>query len=117
MNSTRFLFFAGALLALVLLAPGPRSLAADDFAAVKGKVTVDGKPVPAGRITFHIGDQFAGARIKAGAYKADRIAAGDYTVTIEFPGSPPKYASEEHSELKVALRTGANEVNFDLKSR
>ena len=107
------------LLVLASLLPTPPAVAAEEVASVKGVVTIDGKPLADRRIIFHLGDgQFVGAKTKAdGAFRVDRVPAGTYTVTVEGPGLTARYASEEKSVLRVAVKKGNNELNFDLSSR
>ena len=56
-----------------------------ELAAVKGKITLDGKPIGLNRIFFHLKDgQFVGCVIKKdGTFKIDRVPVGSRTVTIE----------------------------------
>jgi hypothetical protein len=55
----------------VLLYPHPTGAADDQVAEVTGKITLNGKPLPSGRlILFPVGaDQFVGAKTKEGTYK------------------------------------------------
>jgi hypothetical protein len=119
MSATRY-WSCGSLLALVaLLGPGPRALAGDKLAVVKGNITLDGKPLPGGRIIFHQDNgQFVGAKIdKDGKFKVDRVPVGTRKVTLEFKGARDEYASEEKSLLQVEVKSGTNSFNFDLKSK
>jgi|SRR5688500_9707480 hypothetical protein len=97
--------------------PDQRLMAADGLANVKGKVTVDGRPLPEGTILLHAeGVAPIEVSVKDGAFSAEKVPFGERTVTIKGKGVPGKYSSRETTPLKVALRVGANEVNFDLKS-
>ena len=54
-----------AMLTLMVLLPGQPAAADDELASVKGRGTLDGQPLAAGKIVFHLSDgQFAGAKIK-----------------------------------------------------
>src|SRR5262249_8553277 len=124
MSPSRCLLVSAALTAVALLSPG-RSPAADSgLASVQGTVTLDGAPLAAGGIIFHLaGGQFVGSRRNEdGKYKVDRVPLGRHKVTVEasIKGKsvvPPKYASEDVSRLHVEVKKGANKANFDLASR
>lgn len=107
---------------------------------IKGKVTLDGKPVEKGTITFEPSDGKGGAysaAIESGAY-ATNVELGPKRVRISavkvigrrkvYEGSkdspeeditqeliPPKYNSE--STLDRELKAAAEDVNFDLTSK
>ena len=106
---------------------------------VSGLVEWQGKPVKLGTINFRSEDgQFVGTgTIVDGVYKIPKISGfvpGNYLVAISYPDQknlapkegespgqsravsemlPLKYASG--STLKAEIKTGLNEVNFDLK--
>jgi hypothetical protein len=105
--------------ALALVGAGPRTSATDHAPSISGKITLDGRPLPGGRIIFYMGDdQFVGAKVKAdGTYKVDRIPVGKHKVTVEYKTVPPKYASEDQSALRVETKEGVNVVDFDLRSK
>ena len=97
--------------AVLLAAP---ALAAEG--KTSGRITLDGKPLAAGKITLHRADgQFVGAKIKDGLYSLDRVPAGDYSVAIEGPGVPKKYGSEETSALTYTARDEGG--TFDIVLR
>lgn len=54
-------------------------------ATVTGKVTIDGKPLPAGRISFvpSKGGAGVGADIKDGQYTVEKVPVGSVKVTVE----------------------------------
>jgi hypothetical protein len=84
-------------------------------AQVMGMVTLDGKPIAEGKVTFHLAnDQFVGSKIKDGRYLIERVPVGARKVTIEGKGIPAKYGSEETSSLTAEVKKGA-EINFDLR--
>lgn len=84
-------------------------------AQVTGTVTLNGKPIAEGKVTFHLAnDQFVGSKIKDGRYLIERVPVGTRKVTIEGKGVPAKYGSEETSPLTAEVKKGA-EINFELK--
>ena len=98
-----------------LLVEAPLSVAAADGEAT-GQVTVSGKPLAAGKITFHRANgQFLGSQVKDGKYMIDRIPAGTLRVTFEGKGVPPAYTSEATSPLVVEVKEGASTFDFNLK--
>jgi hypothetical protein len=119
MSATWYRSSAASLIFAVLLFLGPQVYAGDEIAAVRGRVTLDGKPLPGGRIIFHQADgQFLGSKIKKdGTFKVDRVPVGTYTITFESEGVPEKYASEETSPLRVEVKCGANSLEFELVSK
>jgi hypothetical protein len=96
--------------ALVVASAAP---AAD--AKVNGLVTMRGKPVT-GKITFHVDDQFVGAKVDAdGRFQVKRVATGTYKVTIEGKGVPEKYTAEGLTQLTVDVKEGGNTFDFELQ--
>lgn len=116
MSALRYRSSVIALALVALLGTELHAVAGDEIAAVTGRVTLDGKPLPGGRILLHLEDgQFVGAKIdKNGNFKMDRVLVGKHTVTIEFKGVPEKYASEENSGLRVEVANGENVFEFAL---
>jgi hypothetical protein len=86
-------------------------------ARVSGVVTLDGKPIEAGKIIFHLADgEFVGAQVKAdGKYTVSRVPAGAWKVSIEGKGVAAKYNSA--TELKVEVKEGPATIDFDLRSK
>lgn len=97
---------------------------------VSGVVTLNGKPLPAGNLTFKAKDSPLAAQISIkaeGKYSTDRVPLGVNLVSVETeslqsgsPGLytpiPAKYAEYMTSGLEVEVKPGVNEnVNFDLK--
>jgi hypothetical protein len=124
MSTSRCPILVALLTLAVVLTCGQRAAAADDLASVKGTVTVDGKPLPSGRIFFHLGDgQFVGAKVKEdGTFKMERVPAGKYKVTVEVAAGaktvlPARYAAEDKSELQIEVKKGDNTFDFALLSR
>ena len=127
---------------LLFLVSLPLTGCGDGKAEISGNVTIDKVPVAQGFLTFIPmgGDAgTVGAQIKDGKYEA-RIMPGMMKVAVnavpkvigkrklyntpdspETPiyGSalPPRYASMEESELRVDVKPGKNEKDFDLPSK
>jgi hypothetical protein len=102
-------------LALVLLASHPAA-ADEPSSTVKGKVTLEGKPLESGRIFFHLkNDQFVGAKIKKGEYSLQKVPRGTWRITIEGQGVPPKYSSPGQSPLQVEVVANAVPGAYDIK--
>jgi hypothetical protein len=119
MLASRYAVVGAGFTLLAFLVVGPRATAADPLSSAQGKVTLDGRPLPGGRILFHLDDdQFVGAKIKAdGTFKVDRVPVGTHKVTVEFKGLPARFASEERSALRVEVKKGANTLDFALSSK
>ena len=89
----------------------------DGVATVIGRVTLNGKPLAEGKIRLHgEGAKPVEMLISDGKYSADKAPLGEMTVTIEGKGVPTKFSARETTELRVSIRAGANEINFELKS-
>jgi hypothetical protein len=112
-------------------------------AKLRGQVTLDGKAVPRGTVSFAPigGGPIAYSRIDTdGSYSAQTgrevgLPAGDYVVTVIAnelptvetpPGVPPPdgkpitpewYRSKETSGLKFTVKRGKNEFNLELTSQ
>jgi hypothetical protein len=112
---------------------------ASKFAEVSGKVTVDGKPVDAGSITFLPLDGMtptAGGEIKDGKYSV-KVPIGQMKVTISVPkaiGKKKLYATpdspegtlyaealplryNEKSELTFEVKSGSNDKDWELTKK
>jgi len=112
---TRFVFVAAAAACcLLVLSPSP-GIAADG--KVTGKVVLGGKPLPSGRIIFHLDNgQFVGSKInKDGTYAIDRVPVGKHKVTFEGDGVPARYGLEEKSPIVVEIKEGAGTYDFNLQ--
>jgi hypothetical protein len=97
---------------------------------VSGQITFNGKPLPAGNLTFKLKDSPLATQvsIKAeGRYLTDRVPIGPNMVSVEteslqygspslYTAIPAKYTEYATSGLEVEIKPGVNEnVNFDLK--
>jgi hypothetical protein len=104
------------MFALVIGVLAVHPLAADEVGTTAaGSITINGQPLPLGKITFYLDDdQFVGSKIKNGSYKVTRIPAGEWRVAIEGGGAPASFGSEETTPLRVVVKQGPNTVNFDL---
>jgi hypothetical protein len=116
------------LLVTLLFSPYQRALAGEELASVKGRVTLDGRPLPFGKVIFHLADgQFVGSKLKEdGSFKIDRVPLGTHTITVEAMKAgkgrklnvlPERYASEEKSQLRVEVRKGQNQFDLNLLSK
>ena len=102
-------------LAVALLATHPAA-ADEPSSTVKGKVTLDGKPLESGRIFFHLkNDQFVGAKIKKGEYSVQKVPLGAWRITVEGQGVPPKYSSVDQAVLQVEVVANAVPGAYDIK--
>jgi hypothetical protein len=103
---------------------------------ISGKVTVAGKPLPAGDVNFFDAKTGSGGKTsvnEAGEFKTEEpMPAGDYAVFVTTPTPksteegakmaklavkiPPKAMAAETSELKVTVKEGENgPFTYDLK--
>jgi hypothetical protein len=113
MYSMRFLLVAAVATGGLLLAADPADNPADG--KVTGLITRSGKPLT-GKVTFHLDDQFVGAKIKEdGKYTVNRVLAGNYIVTLEGNGVPAQFTVEDKTPLRVEVKAGNNTFNFELQ--
>ncbi len=104
-----------ALCGLFVAASPPKTHTGDEGI---GKITLDGKPPTAGKITFYRSDgQFVGSKVKNGKYAIDHMPVGVLKVTIEGKGVPARYASENTSPLTVEIKKGGGKSRFDFDLR
>lgn len=91
--------------------------AAEGAGLIKGKVTVSGVLLADGKLLLRKpGDKEPlETPIKAGLFSIEMVAAGEYEVAIQGKGVPAKYTAFDVSGLKVAIKSGSNEINFELK--
>ncbi len=96
---------------------------------VSGAITFDGKPLPAGTISFGSSTDSTGSTvpIRDGKYASGRVPLGSNMVTIDtssvrygnpaqFVEIPERYMDPTKSGLSVDVQPGTNEnVNFELK--
>ena len=92
------------------------AILADDneVATITGKVMLDGKLVLSGRILFHSGDQFIGAKIKNGEYRIERVPVGTHKVLVQGKGIPERYSSEDDTTLQATIEKGLNHFDLEL---
>jgi hypothetical protein len=120
-----------AALAVGILGCGGKDKVASDRAIVSGVVTFNGRPLPAGTISFASADAYGGASVsisEGGRYTTDRAMIGANRVSIDtatikygnpsaYVPIPSKYADTATSGLTADIKPGTNEnVNFELKS-
>ena len=97
----------------------------DKSSTVKGAVNLDGKPLQKGKISLHSnkGGAAASADVRDGKFEFDEVKPGQYVITVERTGGdaahnlPKRYSDEDASNLKVEVKHGANELNFDLTAK
>jgi hypothetical protein len=101
--------------------PKPREEKAK-LGSLTGKVTVQGKALAAGTITFvPVNDKeakIATGVVKDGAFAVKDLPPGKYAVAVigKPVGSvPAKFGSEETSGLTFTVKDGANEFDLELK--
>jgi hypothetical protein len=96
---------------------------------VSGVITYDGKPLPAGTVSFESSEKgiATSAPIKDGLYSTDRAPTGKVAVGVDtapiqygnpakFVAIPVRYADSATSNLTVQIKPGDNKnVDFDLK--
>jgi uncharacterized protein (TIGR03067 family) len=91
--------------------------AEEETGAVKGVVTSNGKPLPGGAIAFHPEKgKPVEAKIKDGAFSADKVPVGTARVSIKAKGVrvPQKYAFADKSGISVEVKKGRNDIDVDL---
>jgi hemoglobin len=89
----------------------------DKTASVSGKVTVDGKPVVAGKVIFHPeeGKSISTELKEDGTFELKALKPGKYTLTVEAgPAVPLKYSDPTKSGLQVVVLNGKNGHDLDL---
>jgi hypothetical protein len=96
---------------------------------VSGEVSFNGKPLPAGTISFGSATGSTGSTvpIRDGQYASDRVPLGANMVTVDtssvrfgnpakFVEIPERYMDPTKSGLSVEVKPGANDnINFELK--
>ncbi len=96
-------------------------------APVRGKITLDGKPLDNGKITWHANkdDETISANIQNGEFETDKLKSGEYIITIDRTDGdtkrnlPKKYSDKHQSGMRVEVGEGPNalELNFNLRSK
>jgi hypothetical protein len=83
---------------------------------VKGVVTLNGKPVEKGKVTFHPENgKGIEAGIQLGEYSASGVPVGILRVTIYGVGVPKKFGIKDQTPLTVEMKKGENSMDLDLK--
>jgi hypothetical protein len=93
-----------------------------DTGSVSGKVTVQGKPLAAGTVTFVSADKkspkVASAPVKDGDYSLKDLPVGKYLVAVSSDKAgavPAKFATTDTSGLTYQAAEGAGQFNIELK--
>ncbi len=98
----------------ILLAASAPLVAAESKGS--GTVTMAGKPLATGKITFHRDNgQFVGSKIKDGKYSIDNLPVGTMKVAIEGQGVPLKFGSEETTGLSVQAKEDRSVFDFNIE--
>jgi len=113
MFSAKSILIAMAVVCGLLFFSAPPARAADG--KVQGMVTINGKPLAAGKIFFHLENgQFVGAKVTNGRYTVDRVPVGKRKVTVEGAGVPAKFKDEDNTPLVVTVRKGSGTHDIGL---
>jgi hypothetical protein len=96
--------------------------AAKTGVAVSGKISVAGKPLSEGEITFiSLGEKapiVTTGTVKDGGYSVTGLKAGKYAVTVtggKDVKAPAKYATSDSSGLTAEVKIDGGTFDFDLK--
>jgi hemoglobin len=90
---------------------------ADKTASVSGKVTVDGKPLDAGKVIFHPeeGKSISVTLKEDGSYELTALKPGKYILTVDAgPAVALKFSDPTKSGLQVVVLKGANNHDIEL---
>jgi len=99
-------------LALTVLAP---AWARAEVVAVKGKVTLNGQPLPAGKVLFHLENgKSVEIPIKEGFYSSDRVPVGQMPITVQGKGVPAKYTQAKTTPLRAVIKKERNQIDIVL---
>jgi hypothetical protein len=115
MFSPRFLSLTSLVICLALLTCPARAADAKT-ATVEGKVTLDGKPLAAGKVSFHpkAGKAVVADLNKDGTYTAKKVPIGEVRISIKAKGVPKKYADPKTSGLTVEVKEGKQVFDIAL---
>jgi hypothetical protein len=102
--------------------PKPKEEVKPKLAAITGKVTIQGKVLAAGTVTF-VSKTDADAKaatgvVKDGAFTVKDLPPGKYAVAVigkPAASVPAKFGSEETSGLTFTVVAGPNDLNIELK--
>jgi hypothetical protein len=90
---------------------------------IKGSVSYQGKPVPAGIVKIHgPGDHLAMAYLRDGIFRITEVPPGEVKVTVEPDPSggqsvpiPKKYADLKTSDLVFTITSSTSELPIELQ--
>ena len=86
--------------------------------SVYGTITVNGKPLGVATVSFCSSTGMTDkVEVDANGKYEMRLPPGEYTVAIQSVSPIPMRYSSPQSSLRVAVREGANVLNFDLSSQ
>jgi hemoglobin len=84
--------------------------------AIQGKVSLNGKPVVTGVVSFYgATDVYTGAINKDGEYFVAKLPPGKYAITVGAEGVAKKYGDRNTSGLICEAVAGSQTFNIDLK--
>jgi hemoglobin len=92
--------------------------ASGDDATVRGKVTLDGKPLAKGTVTLRDmgGKAFSTTVAADGTYVLDRVPPGAYAMSVaDNRNVPVKYADKNTTPLKFNVVKGTNQMDIALE--
>ncbi|MEQ8852301.1 hypothetical protein [Gimesia sp.] len=128
MQKLKMIWSAGLCLGMMLLCTACGGSDSPDLGNVTGTITMDGAPLADAYVTFMPDAVRAssGKTDSAGKYELVYIrdekgaALGDHKVVVsklvnEKETIPPNYSDE--TELTAQVKSGENEINFDLSSK
>lgn len=127
--SPHIVAIVAALVSIGVAGCGPAHQTDPNRAVVSGVVTYNGKPLPAGTVSFETTDppMASSALIsEGGKYTTDRVPIGACKVSVStasvqygnpsaYVAIPQKYEDAATSGLTAEIKPGENEKNFDLQ--
>lgn len=96
---------------------GPRLVAGAPERTIRGTVTVEGYPLPTGRLTLHpAGDPPISAKVEDGWFTMADIPAGSHTVSIVAEGLARRSADPATSGLSIRVDDGPGPIRLELRA-
>jgi len=103
------------LACLALLAALAPAWARAELVTVKGKVTLNGQPLPAGKVLFHLDNGKAlEIPIKDGSYSSDKVPVGQVPITVQGKGVPARYTRAKTTPLRAVIKKESNQIDITL---
>jgi hypothetical protein len=88
--------------------------------AIRGDVSIAGKPMERGDVTFKSTAATRIGRVRSGKFKIDNLQPAVYTVTVHAASGadndtiPARFGEADQSPLKVTVVKGTNECKFEI---